>query len=132
MVPTDLPFTFKRLQFPVRLAFAMTINKAQGQSLRVAGLNLGSPCFSHGQLYVACSRVGTPKTLRKWRSSKNVIYLENFKRLRRLCKNDISTAYASYMDRIEQSLHSDPKEVFKYLHMKQGTTRIPGRMYDNV
>ncbi|XP_063931200.1 uncharacterized protein LOC135143251 [Zophobas morio] len=63
MVPTDLPFTFKRLQFPVRLAFAMAINKAQGQSLRVAGLNLGNPCFSHGQLYVACSRVGIPKTL---------------------------------------------------------------------
>ncbi|UYV68898.1 hypothetical protein LAZ67_6001521, partial [Cordylochernes scorpioides] len=63
MIPTDLPFTFKRLQFPVRLAFAMTINKSHGQSLRVDGLHLGNPCFSHGQLYVACSRVGTPKNL---------------------------------------------------------------------
>ncbi|GFT18965.1 ATP-dependent DNA helicase, partial [Trichonephila clavipes] len=58
MIPTDMPFEFKRLQFPVRLAFAMTINKAQGQSLQVCGLNLENPCFSHGQLYVACSRVG--------------------------------------------------------------------------
>ncbi|XP_063915454.1 ATP-dependent DNA helicase pif1-like [Zophobas morio] len=77
MVPTDLPFTFERLQFPVRLAFAMTINKAQGQSLRVAGLNLGNPCFSHGQLYVACSRVGTPKTLYVYtpnRKTKNIVY----------------------------------------------------------
>nr|KAI8748380.1 ATP-dependent DNA helicase PIF1 [Biomphalaria glabrata] len=48
LIPSDLPFEFKRLQFPVRLAFAMTINKAQGQSLKVAGINLESPCFSHG------------------------------------------------------------------------------------
>jgi ATP-dependent DNA helicase PIF1 len=30
MIPTDMSFEFKRLQYPVRLAFAMTINKAQG------------------------------------------------------------------------------------------------------
>ncbi|GFS85126.1 ATP-dependent DNA helicase PIF6 [Trichonephila clavipes] len=51
MIPTDMPFEFKRLQFPVRLSFAMTINKAHGQSLQVCGLNLENPCFSHGQLY---------------------------------------------------------------------------------
>jgi ATP-dependent DNA helicase PIF1 len=37
MITTDMPFEFKRLLFPVRLAFAMTINKAQGQSLKVCG-----------------------------------------------------------------------------------------------
>jgi ATP-dependent DNA helicase PIF1 len=63
MIPTDLPFDFKRLQFPVRLAFAMTINKSQGQSLEVCGINLEFPCFPHGQLYVACSRVGKPSSL---------------------------------------------------------------------
>ncbi|XP_060873979.1 uncharacterized protein LOC132947750 [Metopolophium dirhodum] len=31
IIPTDLPFQFKRIQFPVRVAFAMTINKSQGQ-----------------------------------------------------------------------------------------------------
>ena len=61
--PSDLPFEFKRLQFPVRLSFAMTINKAQGQSLKIAGLNLTTPCFSNGQLYVGCSRVGSPSNL---------------------------------------------------------------------
>jgi ATP-dependent DNA helicase PIF1 len=30
MIPTDMPFEFKRLQFPVRLTFAMTINRAEG------------------------------------------------------------------------------------------------------
>jgi hypothetical protein len=37
----------------------MTINRAQRQSLSVAGVKLESSCFSHGQLYVAYSRVGT-------------------------------------------------------------------------
>jgi len=63
VIPTDMPFEFKRLQFPVRLAFAMTINKAQGQTMEVCGIDLETPCFSHGQLYVACSRVGKPSDL---------------------------------------------------------------------
>jgi ATP-dependent exoDNAse (exonuclease V) alpha subunit len=63
IIPTDMPIEFKRLQFPIRLAFAMTINKSQGQTLSVCGLDLSTQCFSHGQLYVACSRVGKPSSL---------------------------------------------------------------------
>jgi hypothetical protein len=33
-IPTDVPVKFKRLQFSVRLAFAMTINKAQDSELK--------------------------------------------------------------------------------------------------
>jgi len=43
--------------------FAMSINKAQGQSLQFAGIDLRNDCFSHGQLYVASSRVGSPNNL---------------------------------------------------------------------
>jgi len=55
IIPTDLPFQFKRLQYPIRLKFAITVNKAQGQSLEKCGIDLNTDCFSHGQLYVACS-----------------------------------------------------------------------------
>ena len=54
------PFLLKRRQFPVRVAYAMTINKSQGQTLTNVGLYLPRSCFGHGQLYVALSRVGDP------------------------------------------------------------------------
>ena len=54
------PFTLTRFQFPVRPAFAMSINKSQGQTLDKAAVCLPGPVFAHGQLYVAYSRVGNP------------------------------------------------------------------------
>src|SRR5258705_7988940 len=53
---SDLPFTLNiyRRQFPVKLAFAMTINKSQTQTLERVGVFLPSPVFSHD---VALSRV---------------------------------------------------------------------------
>ena len=50
-----LPFVLKRRQFPVKIAFAMTINKSQGQSLKTVGVWLPEHVFTHGRLY--CARV---------------------------------------------------------------------------
>jgi len=44
----NLPFKFKRKQFPIRLSFAMTINKAQGQTIPIVGIYLPEPVFAHG------------------------------------------------------------------------------------
>jgi len=53
----ELPFVLRRLQFPLRHAWAISINKAQGQTVSGRfGIYLPTPVFAHGQLYVAASR----------------------------------------------------------------------------
>ena len=87
MNPSDskLPFKMNRRQFPIIISYAMTINKSQVQSMTNVGLFLPQPVFSHGQLYVAMSRVKSVDGLRvlildsnKQRTNvtRNVVYIE--------------------------------------------------------
>ena len=62
----EMPFLLRRRQFPVTLAWAMTIHKAQGQSLAVCGVLLERPVFTHGQLYVSASRATSAGGLKFW------------------------------------------------------------------
>ena len=78
----ELPFILTRKQFSIRLSFAMTVNKAQGQSLDTVGIDLHEPAFTHGQLYVALSRVTTLQGLtvlqlaEHGRTTQNIVYPE--------------------------------------------------------
>jgi hypothetical protein len=88
-----LPIPLRRRQFPVRLAFAMTINKSQGQSVKHVGLDLRSAVFSHGQLYVALSRCTSANRIRVLlpetsgnRRTPNFVYKEVLNGLRLTCE----------------------------------------------
>ncbi|VVC34199.1 P-loop containing nucleoside triphosphate hydrolase [Cinara cedri] len=57
-ISSDLTIELKRVQFPVRVSFAVTINKSHGQTFTCVGVDLRENCFSRGQPYVALSRIG--------------------------------------------------------------------------
>jgi hypothetical protein len=54
---SGLPFTIVRRQYPIIPAYCLSVHKAQGQTIQKCGLILESDPFTHGQLYVALSRV---------------------------------------------------------------------------
>lgn len=58
------PFIMKKIQFPIKPCYTITITKSQGHSLNFAILYLSCPVLSHGQFYVALSKVTAPRRLK--------------------------------------------------------------------
>ena len=77
----EWPWTMIRVQFPIRVAFAMTIHKGQGQSMDKVGVYVVNEMFTHGQLYVAVSRATIASGLKIFIEGgkamlKNIVYKE--------------------------------------------------------
>ena len=64
---TNFPFALKRIQFPIKLAYAVTFNRAQSQTVTgLCGILLPKNVWTHGQIYVAFSRCGNPRNMSVW------------------------------------------------------------------
>ena len=79
---SDMPYILSRRQYPICLCFAMTVNKSQVQSLKTVGVDLRTSAFTHGQLYVALSRITSAQGVTVLlfengdRKTNNVVYPE--------------------------------------------------------
>nr|KAJ0213408.1 hypothetical protein LSAT_V11C400161090 [Lactuca sativa] len=98
----DLPFIFTRKQFPIKVCYAMTINKNQAQCLKKVGLYLVKSVFTHTQLCVDLFRATTPDSIKIMLQQEDVLSLNCFKNvvfkdlLARVKKQEVITPHLCF------------------------------------
>jgi ATP-dependent DNA helicase PIF1 len=121
---TEVTGTFK--QYPLMLAWAVTIHKGQGKTFDKVVIDIGRGTFAHGQMYVALSRCTTlegiilKKPIRKthiWMDWKVVKFLTKFQ----YDKSEAENPLADKIVAIEQSIHD--KTILKITYLKLDDTK---------
>ena len=69
------PYKFTRLQFPIKIAYSLTIDRAQGQSASKYGILLPKNVWTHDQIYFSQSRCGNPNNIYVWLEQERFEYL---------------------------------------------------------
>ena len=70
-------FKMMRTQFPLRLAYSMTINKSEGQTTKRTVPDIFAQPFNHGQLYVAMSRVSQSNNMCIYCPRENILTIDD-------------------------------------------------------
>jgi hypothetical protein len=70
-------YLMMRVQFPLRLAYCMTYNKSQGQTLHKVLLDTTEQPFTHGHAYVSLSRVRSVDNIRIFCNSSDVVTIDD-------------------------------------------------------
>ena len=88
----DLPFILRRRQFPVKLAWAITINKSQGQSLLRVGVHLPIPFSATDSFTLLCLELEAPLIFASsWQMGKTKGFSKQVKALRQVCTRIMSS-----------------------------------------
>ena len=97
---------FERLQFPIKLAYAITSNRSQGQTYsKKVIIDCRSPSFAHGQLYIACTRTTES-------NNTSVIGAPNSQTIAVTYQDLIARSHDKYPQNVQQHLIREDSAVF--------------------